>query len=59
MPNHSIPPKSHTYLPDRVTPKSSPEALHEKGALLKLIRILPASEQEHPRPTHKNTPYQK
>ena len=32
---------THIYLlPDRLSPKGSPEALHEKGALLKLIRIV-------------------
>ena len=52
-------PTTYPFHQTGLTPKSGPEAFSEKRALLKLIRILPCTEQEQPRPTHKNTPYQK
>ena len=51
--------KPHTCLPDRWSPKSSPEAIVEMENLIKLIRILVTTRvtgTSSRLPTHKNTP---
>ena len=57
--NHS-PKQPHTHLPDRGTPKGSPEALDKRGPLKKLIRIITPVNRNTPTqlPTNKNTPPQ-